>query len=256
MTSSRRLAWLFTVVAVLLAVGPGISAIFAGHVASYDAGLAVLTATLIAIVWYTHFTYQAVEASRYSAQATRESAEAMRASAEATQRLAEVQEARREAHGTSLARLLFEYVQELGAKAAVWDLVYDQDAHEKLSERIEAGTHAGRTRQEEMKEGLGKLEDKLPEMVEMAKVGYPGAVDLLVGQQLQRNINEAKYWMPDPTNQFADFEAQKQEFLEALDGVVNTLASVLIRVSEEHHDLALSNIERVRGALRDELRAR
>jgi len=46
-------AWAATGVAIALAVGPFIGG-------DYDATLAVLTATLITVVWYTYFTYRAV----------------------------------------------------------------------------------------------------------------------------------------------------------------------------------------------------
>ena len=45
--------WAATVVAVALAVGPFIGG-------TYDGTLAVLTATLITVIWYTYFTYRAV----------------------------------------------------------------------------------------------------------------------------------------------------------------------------------------------------
>jgi hypothetical protein len=48
-----RLAWLFSILAVVLAIGPNIRG-------SYDPNLAVLTLTLIAVIWYTYFAYQSV----------------------------------------------------------------------------------------------------------------------------------------------------------------------------------------------------
>ena len=48
------IATLFTFVAIGLAVAPGLLG-----KATYHAGLAVLTATLIAVIWYAYFTWQA-----------------------------------------------------------------------------------------------------------------------------------------------------------------------------------------------------
>jgi hypothetical protein len=45
--------WAATVVAIALAVGPFIGG-------RYDGTLAVLTATLVTVIWYTYFTYRAV----------------------------------------------------------------------------------------------------------------------------------------------------------------------------------------------------
>jgi len=53
--SALLLAWLFTLTAVGLAVGPNAAG-------AYDAQLAIYTATLIALIWYTYFTYRAVNA--------------------------------------------------------------------------------------------------------------------------------------------------------------------------------------------------
>ena len=47
------LTWFFTVTSIVLAVGPNIR----GH---YDPQLAVYTATLIAVIWYTYFSYRSV----------------------------------------------------------------------------------------------------------------------------------------------------------------------------------------------------
>ncbi len=55
----------FTAAAVVLAIIPG---------GAYDATLAILTGTLIAVIWYTYFTYRAVEAS----EVQRREIEAMR----------------------------------------------------------------------------------------------------------------------------------------------------------------------------------
>lgn len=57
-TSPRSWTLAFSVVAVGLALG------HAGPGSRYDANLAVLTATLVAILWYTCFTYEAVEDAR------------------------------------------------------------------------------------------------------------------------------------------------------------------------------------------------
>lgn len=62
---AQLVSWISTVVGVGLAIGPN----WGGR---YDGSLAVLTATFIAIVWYTYFTYRAVhrdEASRLSLDA-------------------------------------------------------------------------------------------------------------------------------------------------------------------------------------------
>lgn len=50
---ARLLAWGATIASAALAIGPN----FRGQ---YDAPLAVLTATLIALVWYTYFTYESL----------------------------------------------------------------------------------------------------------------------------------------------------------------------------------------------------
>ena len=51
-------AWASSIAAVVFAVAPA----FSGS-AEYDAALAVLTATLVSLIWYTYFTYQAVNNS-------------------------------------------------------------------------------------------------------------------------------------------------------------------------------------------------
>ena len=55
----HRTAWLFawtaSVVAVVLAIGPNLHG-------SYDSSLAILTLTVVAIIWYTYFTYRSVNA--------------------------------------------------------------------------------------------------------------------------------------------------------------------------------------------------
>jgi hypothetical protein len=47
------IAWLATITSVLLAIGPNYSG-------RYDPTVAVLTATLVSLVWYTYFTFQLV----------------------------------------------------------------------------------------------------------------------------------------------------------------------------------------------------
>ena len=64
---SFRIALGATGVAVALAVAPVM-----GAPATYDAGVAVLTATLIAVIWYTRWTFEAVRLSRTAEERRRE----------------------------------------------------------------------------------------------------------------------------------------------------------------------------------------
>lgn len=64
-TIPRRWALLFSVVAVLLAIGPGVEAVLRDNpVPPYSPEIGVLTATLIAIIWYATFTFESLQHSR------------------------------------------------------------------------------------------------------------------------------------------------------------------------------------------------
>lgn len=58
---SRRLAWVASCLSLALASLPGIGSLMRGRVGGYDANLAVLTATLISLVWYTQFTFETLQ---------------------------------------------------------------------------------------------------------------------------------------------------------------------------------------------------
>lgn len=236
MVSSKRLAWLFTAVAFALAAWPGIEALSAGRAVSYDAGLAVLTATLITIIWYTHFTYEAVEASRESAEATR--------------KLAQLQEARTEAHGSWLAQRLAEHMYRLGSQAVIWRW-YDEESHEEKSHLKEEGLLAG-SRQEETTIFLEDLEEDLDEMVEGAKVGYPRAAGILSSDLLRRKIREAKFQMPQLGESYGDFGGRMERFTGAMDEIADMIGGATREVSERHHDWAMSIIRQLEEALQEE----
>ena len=57
MPRSRWIAWAATITSITLATLPALPLIHGADPVSYDAALAVLTATLVALVWYTCFTY-------------------------------------------------------------------------------------------------------------------------------------------------------------------------------------------------------
>ena len=60
----RILAFISTLVSAFLALLTGIVGLPNGQGAPYSPEVAVLTATLVAIIWYTAFTYEALEESR------------------------------------------------------------------------------------------------------------------------------------------------------------------------------------------------
>lgn len=62
--SGRVIAVLATCTSLLLALFPGVLAMLTGQRAEYDAALAVLTATLVAVIWYTQFTFEALHLAR------------------------------------------------------------------------------------------------------------------------------------------------------------------------------------------------
>lgn len=64
MTKSRSLAWSSTLLSIVLAIAPGIMSLVGSGGARYDAPLAVLTATLVAIIWYTQYTFEALHFAR------------------------------------------------------------------------------------------------------------------------------------------------------------------------------------------------
>lgn len=60
--SSFTIALIFSFVAILLTISPGIYSLFiTGKLASYSPEISVLTATLIAIIWYTAYTFDNLE---------------------------------------------------------------------------------------------------------------------------------------------------------------------------------------------------
>jgi hypothetical protein len=63
-------------VSILLSSLSGFVAIFHGHVATYDANVAVLTATLVAVIWYTQFTFEALAFTRQRDNQERQRAKA------------------------------------------------------------------------------------------------------------------------------------------------------------------------------------
>lgn len=71
---SRRLAWIASCVGLVLAIAPGIISFARDRQATYDGSLAVLTATLIAVVWYTEFTFEALHHARTQADVERKRA--------------------------------------------------------------------------------------------------------------------------------------------------------------------------------------
>lgn len=84
-TPARWAALVFSVVALALATGPGIaSALGRGQALQYSPETAVLTATLIAIIWYTAYTYESLGEwkDQLSTQASFEAAKALRVASE------------------------------------------------------------------------------------------------------------------------------------------------------------------------------
>ena len=73
-SSRRTLAWGATAASLVLAVAPGFQALRSGLTPSYDGSLAVLTATLIAIIWYTQYTYESLQYARATVDIQRRSA--------------------------------------------------------------------------------------------------------------------------------------------------------------------------------------
>lgn len=67
----RLVAWAASVASIALAVAPGLFAWSTGSKPRYDPTLAVLTATVIALVWYTCFTYESVEHQRITDRAAK-----------------------------------------------------------------------------------------------------------------------------------------------------------------------------------------
>jgi len=63
-SSSRLWAWTMTVASSLLAIAPGGMELVRGREPTYDASLAVLTATLITVIWYTQYTFETLQHSR------------------------------------------------------------------------------------------------------------------------------------------------------------------------------------------------
>lgn len=66
-TANSKRRWipcLFTAVALLLVLWPGIDALVSGGKSDYDPTAAVLTATLIAIIWYTYYTFEILQHAR------------------------------------------------------------------------------------------------------------------------------------------------------------------------------------------------
>jgi len=62
----------FTVISLLGAVGPGIPTLVHREIPPYNAMLAITTATLIAVIWYTAFTYDSLTTARDSLEFERE----------------------------------------------------------------------------------------------------------------------------------------------------------------------------------------
>ncbi len=60
----RCIPFLFTAIALLLAIWPRINALINGGRSDYDPTIAVLTATLIAIIWYTYYTFETLQHAR------------------------------------------------------------------------------------------------------------------------------------------------------------------------------------------------
>jgi hypothetical protein len=81
LSDRRRVAWLATFAAAVLAVLPGIVGLLQGRTVHMESTVAVLTATLIAVIWYTRFTYEALELSRSQIAAERTRAKASLATA-------------------------------------------------------------------------------------------------------------------------------------------------------------------------------
>ena len=69
MLNSGSLAWLFTSVSIGLAILP--AALRGTTAVTYRPDLAVLTATLIGVIWYTRFTYDALQHAREAEQRER-----------------------------------------------------------------------------------------------------------------------------------------------------------------------------------------
>ena len=57
----RMIPWVFTATSLALALLPGALALIQGSKSYYDSTLAVLTATLVAIIWYTYFTFETLQ---------------------------------------------------------------------------------------------------------------------------------------------------------------------------------------------------
>lgn len=74
MKRSRFMAWVATGTSLLAATWPGIECAVTRSGCVYDAQLAVLTATLLAVIWYTYYTFESLEHSR-----SRDAAERTRA---------------------------------------------------------------------------------------------------------------------------------------------------------------------------------
>jgi hypothetical protein len=64
LTSPIRVAWSFTGASLFLASLPAFIGYARSDRVTYDSNLAVLTATLIAIVWYTYYTYETLAFQR------------------------------------------------------------------------------------------------------------------------------------------------------------------------------------------------
>ena len=73
---SRWLAWATSVAAIILSVLPGAGSMVHSQLPAYDGSLAVLTATLVALIWYTQFTFDTLAHYR-----TRDEQERIRARA-------------------------------------------------------------------------------------------------------------------------------------------------------------------------------
>lgn len=78
---SRVLAGGTSVTAVLMAVWPGIRELLGGPEAAFSPTTAILTATLLAAIWYTCFTYESLEHARSYQEQERKRARASLATA-------------------------------------------------------------------------------------------------------------------------------------------------------------------------------
>lgn len=62
---SLLMAWIGSFLAILMSIIPGISALFSGQTSNYNPEVAILTATLVAVVWYVYWTYRVVLVPSY-----------------------------------------------------------------------------------------------------------------------------------------------------------------------------------------------